>query len=71
MQRLPEFDISELEAGHAAPTDANVARMWDAEIQRRLHEVESGSANLIVRRTFSNRLRELLERSAQVALQIQ
>ena len=39
-----------------APTDANVANDWDAEIVRRLAKIESGTANLIDRNEFRRRV---------------
>jgi len=57
---LPEAERAEL--AHAlvksldAPPDANVADAWDAEIVRRLAEIESGTAILIDRNEFRRRV---------------
>jgi putative addiction module component (TIGR02574 family) len=42
--------------------DRNVAHDWDAEVARRLDEVDAGTARLIDREEFSRRLRERLNR---------
>ena len=42
------------------PFDAEAAQDWDAEVLRRLNEIDSGTAALIDREEFSRRLRERL-----------
>jgi putative addiction module component (TIGR02574 family) len=42
--------------------DPNAAQDWDAEVLRRLAEIDSGTATLIDREEFSRRLRERLNR---------
>ncbi len=39
------------------PSDADVEAAWDAEILRRLAEVEAGTAHLIDREEFRRRIR--------------
>ena len=39
------------------PSDTDVEAAWDAEILRRLAEVESGTANLIDREEFRRQMR--------------
>ena len=43
------------------PADGSAASAWDAEILRRLDEVESGSARTIDREEFKRRMRERLK----------
>ena len=43
-------------------TDASAAGAWDAEILRRLQEIESGAAKTVDREGFSRRIRERLNR---------
>ena len=45
------------------PSDPDVEKAWDAEILRRLAEIDSGTANLIDREEFSRRLRARMHRS--------
>jgi putative addiction module component (TIGR02574 family) len=40
--------------------DPNALDQWDAELLRRLAEVESGNANLLSRQEFRDRIRERL-----------
>jgi putative addiction module component (TIGR02574 family) len=42
--------------------DADTAQEWDAELLRRLNEIDLGTATLIDREEFSRRLRERLNR---------
>jgi len=42
------------------PSDPHAAQVWDAELLRRMDEVEAGTAPLIERREFERRLRERL-----------
>jgi putative addiction module component (TIGR02574 family) len=44
------------------PADGNSAGAWDAEILRRLGEIESGAAKTIDREEFKRRMRERLAR---------
>lgn len=39
------------------PSEPDVEKAWDAEILRRLSEIDSSTANLIDREEFSRRLR--------------
>ena len=41
------------------PSESDVEEAWDAEILRRLAEIDSGSANLIDREEFGRRMRAL------------
>ena len=45
------------------PSDPDVEEAWDAEILRRLAEIDSGSANLIDREEFGRRMRARMSRS--------
>jgi putative addiction module component (TIGR02574 family) len=47
----------DLVASLDGPMDAEVAQDWDAEVLRRLKEIDSGTAALIDREDFSRRLR--------------
>ncbi len=57
---LPEAERAEL--AHAlvksldAPADANAVDAWDAEVLRRLAEIEVGTASLIDRNEFRRRM---------------
>jgi putative addiction module component (TIGR02574 family) len=42
--------------------DASAAGAWDAEILRRLQEIEAGAAKTVDREEFSRRIRERLNR---------
>lgn len=61
---LPEADRAEL--AHAlvtsldAPADVDATDAWDKEIQRRLAEIDAGTAKLIDRDEFRRRMRERL-----------
>ncbi len=61
---LSEADRAEL--AHAlvtsldAPADADATEAWDREIQRRLAEIDAGTAKLIDRDEFRRRMRERL-----------
>ncbi len=44
------------------PPDPDVEKAWDAEIMRRLSEIDSGTANLVDRKEFSRRMRVRLKR---------
>jgi putative addiction module component (TIGR02574 family) len=64
---LPESERAEL--AHSlvvsldGPADADVGLAWDAEILRRLAEIDSGTAKLIDREEFSRRMRAGMSRS--------
>ena len=45
------------------PADSDVEKAWDAEILRRLSEVESGTVNLIDREEFRRRMRARMDRA--------
>jgi putative addiction module component (TIGR02574 family) len=64
---LPESDRAELAHSLVAsldgPADADAASAWDAEILRRLAEIDSDTANLIDREEFRRRMRARLSRS--------
>lgn len=45
------------------PSEPDVEEAWDAEILRRLGEIDSGSAKLIDREEFSRRMRARISRS--------
>lgn len=63
---LPEAERAELAYNLVAsldgPADADVERAWDAEVSRRISEIDAGTAKLIDRREFSRRLRERMRR---------
>ena len=44
------------------PSEPDVEKAWDAEILRRLAEIDSGAANLIDREEFSRRMRARISR---------
>lgn len=44
------------------PADPDAAKAWDAEIQRRLDQVEAGDTQIIDRAEFARRLRERITR---------
>ena len=45
------------------PADQDAGQAWDAEIQRRLAEIESGTALLVEREEFRRRMRERISRT--------
>ena len=59
---LPEADKAELAhdlvTSLDGPPDANASREWEAEIVRRLDEVEAATAKVIDRKEFARRLRD-------------
>jgi putative addiction module component (TIGR02574 family) len=63
---LPEPERAELAhelvASLDGPVDADIGQAWDAEILRRLAEIEAGTAQLIDREEFSKRLRARMNR---------
>ena len=64
---LPESERAELAHNLVAsldgPSDPSVEQAWDAEIARRIAEIDSGTANLIDREEFDRRMRDRLNRS--------
>ncbi len=44
------------------PPDTDVEKAWDAEIMRRLSEIDAGTANLIDRKELSRRIRARINR---------
>ena len=62
--RLPESERAELAHDLVASLDGNADAdaldHWDAELLRRLAEVESGTADLLSREEFRARIRERL-----------
>lgn len=63
---LPESDRAELAQDLVAsldgPADPDVGKAWDAEILRRLAEIDAGTARLIDREEFSKRMRARMYR---------
>ena len=65
--RLPEADRAEL--AHSlvvsldGPADADVEPAWDAEILRRLAEIDAGTAELIDREELRRRMRARMSRA--------
>lgn len=63
---LPESERAELAQNLVAsldgPPETDVEKAWDAEILRRLAEIDSGTAKLIDRQEFSRRMRERMSR---------
>ena len=63
---LPESDRAELAqdlmASLDGPADPDADKAWDAEILRRLAEIDAGTARLIDRDEFSKRMRGRLNR---------
>lgn len=53
----------DLVASLDGPADPDVETAWDAEILRRLAEIDSGTANLIDREEFRRRMRARMSRS--------
>ena len=45
------------------PADPGAEQAWDAEIQRRLSEIDAGTAQLIDREEFRRRMRERMSRN--------
>lgn len=45
------------------PSEPDVEKAWDAEILRRLAEIDSGTANLIDRKELGRRMRGRMSRS--------
>ena len=66
MLELPANERAELAhdlvASLDGPADPQAAQEWDAEIQRRMDEIEAGAANLVERKEFARRMRERLSR---------
>ena len=64
---LPESERAELAHNLVAsldgPADGNSEAAWDAEILRRLAEIDTGTATLIDREEFRRRMRARMSRS--------
>jgi putative addiction module component (TIGR02574 family) len=69
--RSEALDLSESERAELAqnlvasldgPPESDVEKAWDAEILRRLTEIDSGTAKLIDRQEFSRRMRDRMSR---------
>ncbi len=64
---LPEPDRAELAQQLVASLDGapdpGVEEAWDAEIRRRLAEIDAGTAKLIDRAEFSRRMRARISRA--------
>ncbi len=52
----------DLVASLDGPADANAAPWWNAEVSRRLDEIDAGTATLIDREEFSRRIRRRLNK---------
>ena len=52
----------DLVASLDGPGDADAAQEWDAEVSRRLDEIDAGTATLIDRKEFSRRMRRRLNK---------
>lgn len=65
--RLSEAERAELAHNLVSsldgPADSDVEDAWDAEILRRLAEIDSGTAKLIDREEFRRRLRTRMNRT--------
>ena len=65
--RLPESERAELAHSLVAsldgPADADVEPAWDAQILRRLAEIDSGTAELIDREELRRRMRARMSRA--------
>lgn len=65
--KLPEPDRAELAQQLVASLDGTpdpgALEMWDAEIVRRLAEIDAGTAKLIDRAEFSRRMRARISRA--------
>ena len=65
--KLPEPERAELAQDLVAsldgPADKHADQLWDAEILRRLAEIDAGIAKLIDRDEFTRRLRAALKRA--------
>ena len=64
---LPESERAELAHNLVAsldgPVEPDAEKVWDAEILRRLGEIDAGTAKLIDREEFSRRLRTRTRRA--------
>ncbi len=64
---LSESERAELACNLVAsldgPADTDVETAWDAEISRRLSEIDSGTAILIDREEFRRRMRARMDRA--------
>jgi hypothetical protein len=55
--------VREIVTSLDGPADQDVDGAWDAEIRRRLAEIDSGTALLIDREEFRRRMRERISRT--------
>lgn len=64
---LPESERAELAYNLVAsldgPADADAEKAWDAEVLRRLAEIDSGTAKLIDREELRRRMRARMNRT--------
>lgn len=64
---LPESERAELAYNLVAsldgPADEDVEKAWDAEVMRRLAEIDSGTANLVDREELRRRMRDRMKRT--------
>jgi putative addiction module component (TIGR02574 family) len=64
---LPEAERAELAYNLVVsldgPPDSDGEKAWDAEIMRRLSEIDSGTAKLVDRKEFRRRMRARMNRS--------
>jgi putative addiction module component (TIGR02574 family) len=64
---LPESERAELAHNLVAsldgPSEPDAEKAWDAEILRRLAEIDAGTADLIDRKEFGRRMRARMSRS--------
>ena len=70
--RSEALNLSEVERAELAynlvasldgPADPDVEKAWDAEIMRRLAEIDSGTAKLVDRKEFRRRMRARMNRA--------
>lgn len=65
--RLPESEramlAQDLVASLDGPADSDVEAAWDAEIRRRLSEIDAGTATLVDREEFRRRVNARLGRT--------
>jgi len=64
---LPESDRAELASSLVAsldgPRDADVEKAWDAEIMRRIAQIDAGTAKMIDREELRRRMRARMNRA--------
>ena len=65
--RLPEAERAELAQSLVGsldgPADKGAESAWDAEIQKRLDEIDSGTAKLVDREEFRRRIKARMSRA--------